>query len=56
MDQKKRPSIDEIARLLDDEPGAIEIRPDGEVRCVDPRDRAAPAPLVLKTRGIGDNY
>ena len=44
-----------MERLLADDAGAIEIRPDGEVRHVDPKDRPA-APLVLRTRGIGDNY
>jgi len=56
MDQKDGPSIDEIAKLLERDPDAIEILPDGEVRHADPENRNAPSPLVLRTRGIGGHY
>lgn len=56
MDKRPKPTIAELEAILDDDPGSIEIQPDGSVKTVSGKPEHARPKILTLRKALGDSY
>lgn len=56
MNMKPKPTIAELETILDDDPGSIEIQPDGSIKTVDGEPSHAKPKIYTLRQALGDSY
>ena len=53
---KPKPTIAELETILADDPGSIEIQPDGSVKTVEGNPKHAKPKILTLRQALGDTY
>lgn len=56
MTETPKPTIAELQAILADDPGSIEIQPDGSIKVVDGDPNHAKPEIYTLRRALGDSY
>ncbi len=56
MPEKPKPTIAELEAILADDPGSIEIQPDGSVKVVEGEPNHAKPKIYTLRQALGDSY